>query len=146
MRAIVIFLGSQEKGARCLSPLPRLGLPPGSLPPFGFLYFRQSSDITANLFSPNKPATKPSHILKKGSTMFCFIGSVNLTADRGLLQHVSLKGGKKQWGGGSAKDCEDSLERSVKAALHPPPTARPEAPLLSIAVSLVRSVCRPDSL
>lgn len=54
-------------------------------------HFRQSSDITANLFSLNKPATKPSHILKKDSTVFCFSGSANLTADLGLQGPASFK-------------------------------------------------------
>lgn len=56
--AIINFMGSKKTGARCLSPCPGWACRRGPFPPCS-LYFRQSSDITANLFSLSKLPQSP---------------------------------------------------------------------------------------
>lgn len=93
-------------------PLPRLGLKPRSpllhtLPAFLSIKPHNHQPI-----QPKQAAMKPSHILKKDSAMFCFMVSVKLTTDIGLLCHISLK--RKR------KDCVHSPEHSRKTSLlHP---------------------------
>lgn len=88
--------------------VPRLGLPPRSLPPM-LPVFPSIKRHNRQPIQPKKAATKPSHILKKDSAMFCFMVLVNLAAELGLLGHISFKGG--------AGDCVDSLEHSGKQQL-----------------------------
>lgn len=76
-------------------PLPRLGLKPRSpflhtLPAFPPIKPHNHQPI-----QPKQAAMKPSHILKKDSAMFCFMVSVKLTVDLGLLCHISLKRKRK---------------------------------------------------
>lgn len=119
----------KKRGARCLSPSPSLGRRLASLPPFGSLHFRQSSDITANLFSLSKPPRNPPISWRKTQLLFCIIGSVDLTADLGLRCRSFIKEKQKK-----GKDLEHSLEHSVKttALLHPL-----EIALLPIVISPV---------